>query len=257
MGRHKFGDVGGAVHADQVAEAGAHRGRLEAVGLAHNPRGHVAAVAPTHHSHALRVGHPLPDEPVHSPHDVAVVAVAPVLEVGPPEALAVTAAAARVGHEQHVALLHKSVQRIGAPARREAVAEHTRRPTVDHHQQRVALALLIVLGLHHQTLQVQPVLGAVAQQLSRGRGAGEVGVDGGELFQRAGGDIQPVDFRRSGRVGERQCQRAALGTQTKTVHHPHLVVATHRLVATRAHLQPEHPPGHALPGRVVEPLAVG
>ena len=110
----------------------------EAVGVADDPAGQVAPVAPPHHAEALGIEEVEPAERLVEPrHHVGVVPAAPVADDRARERLAVAPAAARVQ-------VHDGVPRAGVDLElvEEAVAVLGGRATVDVEEGRVAPARL-------------------------------------------------------------------------------------------------------------------
>src|SRR5205807_8552547 len=94
---HPLVDAVLAVVALPVGDAGAGDGGAEAIGLRHRPHRHVAAVAPAADAEPLAVDRRHADRLVHAGQNVAQIAVAEILDVGPRELFALAVAAARVG----------------------------------------------------------------------------------------------------------------------------------------------------------------
>ena len=136
-------DVAGEEQQPHVDDRAARERRLEAVGLADDPVGQVAAVRAAGHPEPLGVGQPVGDRLVHAGQHVGHRPVAPVAEVGAVERLAVALGPARVRGQ------HRD------PGAREDLPLEHRRVTVE----RVRAAV----DLEHQRLpaaagRVQPAL---------------------------------------------------------------------------------------------------
>src|SRR5207244_7785747 len=93
------------------------------------------AVPPAHHSHAVGIGDAPGHQGVDTGEDVAVVASAPVAEVGAAELRPVAAAAADVATQDRVAAARKHRDRIGRGVADEGADEDARGSAVDHDQQ--------------------------------------------------------------------------------------------------------------------------
>src|SRR5262245_13979326 len=72
------GNIRRAGKTDQVRHSRAYRCGAEAFGLSNRPRSHETAVAPPHDTQAIWIGDPFIDEVVHTCHEVAEIAAAPV-----------------------------------------------------------------------------------------------------------------------------------------------------------------------------------
>src|SRR3989442_190681 len=71
-------DIGGANKTGQIGDAGHGDGSLEAVGVADDEHGHIAAIAVTRYDQSLRVGYSSRNALIDASHDILVVPATPV-----------------------------------------------------------------------------------------------------------------------------------------------------------------------------------
>src|SRR5260370_35638211 len=101
--RQKARDIRGSSEAPQICNAGANRGRLEAVRVGYDPACHEAAVAPAHHGRAIRVRDAQRNHAIDSGHIVFIVLSTPMARIRNTELFAVAARSPRIGTQDGVA----------------------------------------------------------------------------------------------------------------------------------------------------------
>ena len=207
--------LGSAVLAGQVVDARVREQALEAVSVAQNPVGHVAAVAAAAGADAGLVHERQRLNVVHRLHDVGVDLAAPVGADLVHELLPPAGTAARVGRHHHVA---GRGEQLHVPAEVEAVVPGALRAAVDEHDHGVFLRRVEAGRLDEPTLHLRALgpfdtdgLGGIHLQL------GQQGVvDVRDLRGAAGARAGAEDLGGGVRSLPGENQGRAVGRDTKT-----------------------------------------
>ena len=216
------GNIRGAGHRQQRWQAGAHHGGLEAPGLRHHPRCHIATVAPPFECHAGGIGDAALDEVIHAGHDVAIITAAPVAGVGvhPPLTVAGGAAWVRIEHRPAACGIRLPRARAGL----EAVCVRSGWPAVCRHQERHAGPLAISHRQQQHALHLAAILRLPREYARRPKCAlAEPRIGGGDARGR-GTAVLHIHFPRQlgGVEHHRQSGPIAIGRESL---HQHLVGA--------------------------------
>ena len=159
VGNHPLVNGVFAVVRKPVGDAGSGDGGPEAMGLGNGEHGHETAVAPAGDAHAVGVDGILGQNRVDPGQNVAEVAVAEVLAIGKGKGLALAEAAARVGHEDEVALGGIAGGAEASTPSIPAGGDIRGRTAMDLDNERVFLARIVVRGEEEPSLNVEIVVG--------------------------------------------------------------------------------------------------
>src|SRR6266550_3968733 len=152
--RQETWDIGGSSEAPQIGDAGANRGRFEAVSLGNDPACHEAAVAPAHHSRAIRIRDAQRDHAIDSGHIVFIVLSTPIAHIRKPELLAVATRSPRIGTQDRIAAGRERGDRINREAADKALSEDSGRAAVNVENEGIPFARLIADRQSEQAFDV-------------------------------------------------------------------------------------------------------
>src|SRR5215475_958710 len=155
--RQKTWDIRGSSEAPQIGDAGAYRGRFEAVRVSYDPTGHEAAVTPAHHGRANGIRDAQRNHAVDSGHIVFIILSTPIAHIRKPELPAIAARSPRIRTQDGIAAGGERRYRINSEAADKILSEDAGRSAVDVENERIPFARLIADRQSEQSFDADAV----------------------------------------------------------------------------------------------------